>query len=122
MGLDMYAYATDEKLESETDFDLTDEAVQFYYWRKHPNLHGWMERLYRLKGGEEIDFNCVTVVVTATDLDVLEAAVRENRLPKTEGFFFGESTPEDREDDLAFIAEARARISEGDTVFYTSWW
>lgn len=38
MGLDMYAVKT------RTDVrDRTQEL--FFYWRKHPNLHGWMFKL-----------------------------------------------------------------------------
>jgi hypothetical protein len=25
------------------------------YWRKHPSLHGWMEHLFRAKGGTAED-------------------------------------------------------------------
>jgi hypothetical protein len=27
-----------------------DDAAELHYWHKHPNLHGWMERLFRTKG------------------------------------------------------------------------
>ena len=52
MGLDMYAYATEEATSAEDFADLGLESrEEFFYWRKHPNLHGWMEALYRSKGG-----------------------------------------------------------------------
>ncbi|ODR91767.1 hypothetical protein A8M32_08600 [Sinorhizobium alkalisoli] len=35
------------------DFEV-EEATALHYWRKHPNLHGWMERLYREEGGTQI--------------------------------------------------------------------
>lgn len=125
MGLDMYAYRTNPSVPDgkTTDFDLPEgcNAKQFHYWRKHPNLHGWMERLYRSKGGRD-EFNCATVLVTAQDLDALEAAVKGEALPTTSGFFFGASDPEQKADDLVFIARARAAIASGDIVVYTSWW
>ncbi|ARJ68118.1 phosphoglycerate kinase [Magnetospirillum sp. ME-1] len=125
MGLDMYAYRMDPSIPGEkaTDFDLPEgtRAKQFHYWRKHPNLHGWMEQLYRSKGGTD-EFNCATVLVSEEDLDALEAAVKGEELPETHGFFFGASHPEQKADDLVFIARARAVIASGDIVVYTSWW
>lgn len=81
-----------------------------------------MERLYREKGGQDDTFNCVNVALSADDLDRLEADIRADALPFTEGFFFGTTRPDEIELDLDFIAKARAAIAEGKTVFYTSWW
>ncbi len=121
MGLDMYAYATSRKPAAPVDFK-DDEHERLHYWRKHPNLHGWMERLYYAKGGTKDSFNCVNVELTADDLDALERVIKENKLPETCGFFFGETDGSERDDDLAFVAEARAAIAEGRFVYYTSWW
>lgn len=121
MGLDMYAFTTAEAVEAEVDF-TAETASELAYWRKHPNLHGWMEQLYRAKGGQDDTFNCVNVALTADDLDRLERDIRNQALPHTEGFFFGTTRPDEIELDLDFIARARAAIAEGKTVFYTSWW
>jgi len=121
MGLDMYAFATDSDI-SQIDFDFPEDARQIHYWRKHPNLHGWMENLYREKGGAEDNFNCDTVRLDAADLDALEQAVTYGVLPHTTGPFFGESDGTERADDLAFIHKARAEIANGRRVYYTSWW
>ena len=48
MGLDMYAMTTHEKPSAPVDFEAG-ESLALHYWRKHPNLHGWMESLYRAK-------------------------------------------------------------------------
>lgn len=129
MGLDMNAYATDYKPAQPVDFELPDATTsnnaireELAYWRKHPNLHGWMEQLYRSKGGTADDFNCVNVALTAEDINQLEWAVMNDELPHTDGFFFGASQPEDKADDLKFIAAARKALADGKTVFYTSWW
>ena len=120
MGLDMYANVT--TCEPDQPFGFADEtAERIHYWRKHPNLHGWMENLYFEKGGTKL-FNCIALVLTAADLDRLEADIRAGSLPETAGFFFGKSDGSETEDDLAFIAKARAAIAEGKTVFYDSWW
>jgi hypothetical protein len=121
MGLDMYARTTSEAVAGAVDFEVK-EASNLHYWRKHPNLHGWMEALYREKGGSADTFDCVPVVLTAADLDRLEADVKAGNLPHTSGFFFGESDGSEADGDLAFIAKARQALAAGLTVFYDSWW
>lgn len=125
MGLDMYAYTIHpDAITEEVDFDigaLDENATRIHQWRKHPNLHGWMEELYQQKGGSEC-FNCVPVVLSPDDLDRLEAAIRGGQLPDTSGFFFGVTDGTEVEDDLAFIAKAREAIASGLAVFYSSWW
>ncbi len=121
MGLDMYAHFLFDAPATAVDFEVANYG-ELHYWRKHPNLHGWMERLYREKGGQDASFNCVNLLLTAEDLDRLEADIRSRSLPPTSGFFFGESDGSEVEDDLRFIAKARSAIAEGLTVFYSSWW
>lgn len=121
MGLDMYALTTRRKPESPVDFEVN-ESNELHYWRKHPNLHGWMENLYREKGGAAEDFNCVALLLTTDDLDRLEADIRSGVLPMTAGFFFGASDGTETDDDLAFVNKAREALAAGLTVFYTSWW
>ena len=136
MGLDMYAYVAaragqqNEFYEgAEWDEDtgnMVNPAVnkprELAYWRKHPNLHGWMDRLYRERGGKG-DFNGDELELTAEDLDQLEYDVQNNRLPPTSGFFFGEGADDYyKKDDLKFIQEARAEMFLGLKVFYNSSW
>ena len=82
MGLDQFAYKMKYKPSKEVDFsqELEEGAVrqriidesqtgqiagelfvdgrieeeELHYWRKHPNLQGWMENLYREKGGQDL--------------------------------------------------------------------
>ena len=134
MGLDMYAYVgrpgqQDEFYETanwdETIKDFTgpvSKPVELAYWRKHPSLHGWMEKLYHAKGGNG-DFNNDELELTWEDIDNLERAVRHGKLPFTEGFFFGK--PADNayyEQDLKFCADAKAELFLGLKVFYNSSW
>ena len=121
MGLDMYAMLTTDELDSEVDFKPITQH-DLHYWRKHPNLHGWMEALYYEKGGKADSFNCVCVALNPDDLDRLEKAVIAGNLPETSGFFFGESDALEKDDDLAFIAKARDAIKNGFSVYYDSWW
>lgn len=139
MGLDQYAFARKgEPIETTEDYTYQDfegnthteqrTSVSYEvehevaYWRKHPNLQGWMEDLWREKGGEG-EFNCVDVELTAADLEKLEYDLRFDQLPPTEGFFFGgDSDDHYREADQEFIRGARQYLSDGYKIVYTSWW
>ena len=131
MGLDMYAYKVttpDEPspihLITEADYKPFEgsQVEEFFYWRKHPNLQGWMEKLWRAKGGQG-EFNCVDVELNAAHLDQLEYDVRFNQLPDTVGFFFGENSDDYYTwQDQEFIREARQYLADGYKVVYTSWW
>lgn len=124
MGLDQYArvYRAEQVGEKTTDPKAESDFADLYQWRKHPNLQGWMEGLYRAKGGTQVDFNTAAVRLESEDLDELEEAVVRGRLPMTEGFFFGKSRPQHKAEDLEFIARARDAIQRGLVVFYDSWW
>jgi hypothetical protein len=139
MGLDQYATArkgvarkvpqtwttTDEdgnEKEVVEYYDEWEDSIELAYWRKHPNLQGWMEELWYEKGGEG-EFNCVDLELTLEDLDALEATLDEEELPETVGFFFGSNADDHyAEADREFIVQARAAIKQGYTVVYSSWW
>lgn len=126
MGLDMYAFAVkaDSFGDRVVDAVMDDDAVQISYWRKFNALHGWMEDLYRLKGGSKQDFNCTTLRLDLKDLERLEMDTGNNKLVPRNGFFFGsqEIYPEDLESVADFVKVARQCIAEGKAVFYDSWW
>ncbi|MDE8654487.1 hypothetical protein [Novosphingobium album (ex Liu et al. 2023)] len=125
MGLEMYAFtAPRHAITKEVDFDRGSlpEVSELHDWWKHPNLHGWMANLYYAKRGARREFNCATVILTLDDLASLEDAILNDCLPVTCGFFFGQSDGDEKDDDLEFIAKARAAIASGLAVFYDSWW
>jgi hypothetical protein len=118
MGLDMYAYTAAKE---QADYETGQREIA--YWRKHPNLHGWMEQLAKNKNVEYGTFNGVELELTWQDLDELERAVTHDQLPSTQGFFFGnESDDFYKEQDLEFIKKARAELFMGLKVFYNSSW
>ena len=123
MGLDQYATA--RRGEARTDdegYTYYEDSMELAYWRKHPNLQGWMENLYHEKGGDE-SFNCVDLELDLEDLDALEESLDEEALPETAGFFFGGNADDHyAEADREFIVAARAAIKQGYTVVYSSWW
>ncbi len=124
MGLDQFAFAIDNNGEKE----------ELAYWRKHPNLQGYMENLWEAKGKPGLDdanmggmglsdFNCIPLELNSDDLDDLEDAVRGSGLPSTAGFFFGgDSDDYYKQQDLEFISKARKALDAGLTVVYDSWW
>ena len=134
----MNAYKTKAKFTKDTDFNdeiygkgangdidfegLIVDIEEIAYWRKHPDLHGWMEQLYRKKGGTEKSFNGDTVLLTEEDIDSLKIAVLTRTLPSTSGFFFGASKQEINFADLEFIEKAKEAIKEGYTIYYDSSW
>jgi hypothetical protein len=132
MGLDMYAFTVSQKDAGDNVVDLDFnygkdneiEKEEIFYWRKFNALHGWMEQLYRAKGGAKESFNCTTVRLDKPDLDQLEMDMRNDQLVPVAGFFFGQQTiyPEDLESVASFVAKSRAAISEGQAVYYDSWW
>lgn len=96
----------------------------FAYWRKFNALHGFMEDLYRKKGGTDEQFNCNTVRITSEDLDELERVALDGQLKPRAGFFWGDQSvyPEDIADLTNFLVNARAAIRDGMAVYYDSWW
>lgn len=147
MGLDMYAYVASRAGQqndfyegAEWDKELGESVNpnvakprEIAYWRKHPNLHGWMEQLWirRLaadgKTPGESDFgstfNGIELELTREDLDLLEQDINNGMLPATRGFFFGDPSDDYyKQQDLEFIKNARAELFCGLKVFYNSSW
>jgi hypothetical protein len=121
----MYAYAATQAHDSATQGKLVQREIA--YWRKHPNLHGWMHRLWENKGcpngHPEDQFNGTELELTWEDLEELERAVTHKQLPGTSGFFFGNDADDYyREHDLKFVRDAKAEIFTGLKVFYNSSW
>ncbi len=129
MGLDQFAYTAAQENSQSTR--------ELAYWRKHPNLQGWMEQLWRSKldchNSDEFvntkyptgDFNGVELELTWEDLVQLEEDILNGHMAslQTVGFFFGD--PKDdyyKENDLEFIRHAKAELIVGLKVFYNSSW
>lgn len=150
MGLDMYAYTAtkagqrEEYYEAEGDYvdgewkphkPTVSKPREIAYWRKHPNLHGWMEHLWHKKRNAEGkpvveddddisgSFNGVELELTWEDIEALEHAINSKHLPETSGFFFGDPADDFyKEQDLEFVKNAKAELFLGLRVFYNSSW
>jgi len=136
MGLDQYAYAKDPRIERD-DEDEEDWGgdIHIMDWRKHNRLQGYMEQLWLNQGGEYGEswgdgFNGKEVKLGNDEIDALEEVIKNRDLPETSGFFFGNDSYEDYENedwgylksDLEFIAEAKKLLAEGFEVYYNSSW
>ena len=152
MGLDMYAYVAQKagqqneyyegaEFDSESK-DYVNKKVskprELAYWRKHPNLHGWMEQLWRNKkysvqptdasmpaSADSDVFNGIELELTWEDIDQLEKDIKSGVVAKldTTGFFFGRPSDDVYyEDDLKFCVNAKAEAFLGRKVFYNSSW
>lgn len=145
MGLDQYAYVAGRKGQRSDYYSARyhDKDVRVHisppqdlaYWRKHPNLQGWMERLWTSKGQPDMPvdydpswgspFNGVELELTWDDVDQLEKDIKSGGMAKlgTSGFFFGNASDDHyREYDLQFCVDAKAELFLGRKVFYNSSW
>jgi hypothetical protein len=107
MGLDMYMqgeihlpFDTVKKLDG---FKVDKLVLEIGYWRKHPNLHGYIVKEFA--GGVD---ECQRIDLSREQLVQLLKAVKEDKLPPTEGFFFGESDGSEKEGDIQVIEQAIA--------------
>ena len=133
MGLDMYLHGS--KFHTSHVADETDEPsyldgkrvrtsiVDLGYWRKHPNLHGYIVETFA-SGIDE----CQEIPLNEDQLEQIAKAIEERKLPHTEGFFFGSS--EDVGDvetkaDAQTFREAKEFLRRRDwtrSVYYRASW
>lgn len=132
MGLDQFVYKTKYIIGVPVDFDrrAIDDAEEAFYWRKHPDLHGWMGKLYFQKGGRASNSGYATrygdfkgpLQLTLDDINQLEFDMSCDDLPRTGGIFFGESDLDDEERTYEFIEIARQYLNDGYSLFYSASW
>ena len=121
-----------------------EDPVKLEQWRKHADLQGWMAQLFEERISDEsavsrvadeegnpieVDllsgldyFNCAYVQLFEEDIDRLEEATLNRSLPKTTGFYFGESGDYHHDQTLEFCRKARSSLSAGAKVFYYGWY
>jgi len=102
MGLDMYLlgekfFWTDwenpENDRKEDDKKISSLLVDIGYWRKHPDLHGYIVQTF----ADGVD-ECQKIELCVEDIEVMLEAVKNDQLIQTEGFFFGKSGDKKSED------------------------
>lgn len=122
MGLDMYLcgekYA--KKGQTEDGFPISKVVLEIAYWRKHPNLHGFIVQTFA-EGKDD----CQKIYLGQDDLVTIIDAIKEDRLPDTTGFFFGvsEKNEEAKNYDLEVFSKALRWAKETySTVYYVASW
>lgn len=110
MGLDMYLtgekylltdHENPDNNRSEDGFPLKGKLLRLGYWRKHPNLHGFIVNTFA--DGED---TCHQISLDADDIERIIEAVTRDDLPHTEGFFFGQSDGSEKAEDLRILKAA----------------
>lgn len=92
MGLDMYLYGEKMSMKfgedkpQEDGFPLVSKTLELGYWRKHPNLHGYIVETF----ADGVD-ECQRIELSEDDMKKIIEAIENDKLPYTEGFFFGKS-------------------------------
>lgn len=115
-------------LDDENKDDIYVSKEDVHYWRKHPDLHGYMEGLYYEKGGDAKVFNCVNLILSKEDIEELLKNIKKqvagfDIFPTVEGFFFGATTNEDWENDIEVFEKLLKETDwDKETVYYSSWW
>jgi hypothetical protein len=123
MGLDMYL--TGERYfhtREATKHELVSERYRLGYWREHPNLHG-----YLVENFADGDDDCKEISLSKEDILLILAAVKAEKLPCTDGFFFGNSDGSEKDKDIAIFSEALAWLEAADedawrSVSYQASW
>ena len=131
MGLDMYL--TGEKFfhtldgtsrETAEGFEIKEHRLSLGYWRKHPNLHGFI--VDQFAGGEDL---CQEIPLTPDDLQQIIEAVKTGDLPFTTGFFFGTSdlSDEQKQFDLDILERAYSWLTSDQkgvwkSIYYQASW
>jgi hypothetical protein len=119
MGLDMYIRHGEDSDEIYKREGYEGWKRELCYWRKHPDLHGYIVQAF----ADGVD-ECQQIELDTGRVAQILAASEEDRLPHTEGFFFGTSVPEDKEDTRAQLTALLAWMEQNPTarVFYCASW
>lgn len=118
MGLDMYLegrkspqkWVNGERVEPPKmdGFTIGEIRLELGYWRKHANLHGYIVQTF----AEGVD-DCSPIFLDTDKIDIIIDAIKNKKLPHTEGFFFGASdgTDEEAKQDIEIFTKARAWLA-----------
>lgn len=117
-------------------------SQEFAYWRKHHDLHGFFEQQWQNAGNPGIEkgdktpvFNCIKFTLTKDILLGCIDAIKNDKLPPTTGFFFGDGdyydpavwggntqAVEQKQSDINIFKQAIQRLDDGVHIYYDSWW
>jgi len=104
MGLDMYLMGEKffhEGRKKSEGFEVAKKILDLGYWRKHPNLHGYIVQEF----AEGVD-ECQEIELNRNAILKILDAIDNKSLPDTEGFFFGETEGTEAEHDTQVFTAA----------------
>lgn len=131
MGLDMYLqgkkflwtdWENPENNQKEDGFEVSEKILRLGYWRKHPNLHGYIVETF----ADGVD-ECQDIELSREDIVKILHAIESKELPETSGFFFGSSDGSETLQDLAIFQkalawlDAKAKGESRDVIYRASW-
>lgn len=127
MGLDMYLIGVrhyDNNCRPKRDsHEVKAEILDLGYWRKHPNLHGFIVQNF----ADGVD-QCQEINLSGDNIRDILNSNDADELPTTTGFFFGTSQPEDKaetkrifEGALEWLKTEEEGILWKDVVYRASW-
>ena len=135
MGLDMYLEGerfnsqvclktgdNHEARPKQDGFPVSKTVLEIGYWRKHPNLHGYIVQTFA-DGKDE----CQRISLGAADCRKISTAILEDELPPTAGCFFGDSDwhKDDVQVNAKVFSDAAQWLDDGDWTrsgFYQASW
>lgn len=138
MGLDMYLrgekfywsiWNNPDQEKKEDDYSVETVWLRLGYWRKHPNLHGYIVNTFA-EGKDE----CQDIWLDVEHIEQIIQAIKDQNLPHTEGFFFGSSERSDPDElqamidhDVAIFEKALAWLKDkqenmSKSVYYKASW
>lgn len=113
---------TKDSAVKEDGFEVSEHILELGYWRKHPNLHGFI--VQNFAAGED---KCQEIFLSAENIQTVIQAVRKSQLPHTEGFFFGDSDGTESEEDIKIFNAALEWLKvkkqhEYRSIYYRASW
>ena len=131
MGLSQYIYVTEKTKLKDNGTDLADYAAirddkEFFEWRKHWDLHGFLEQVYLKKGGKE-PATWDVIQLNEKDIDDLKYALDKNELPWNKKCFVWDNSTESKQEQtnefvdkakLFYAAQAMKSADKQKTLFY----
>lgn len=124
MGLDMYIFGEEPEQPRGTFGSYSEKrghfmAKELAYWRKHPNLHGYI--VQTLANGVD---ECQHIDLDAVSIREAIGAIQRREMPETEGFFFGKSDSSQDEPSIEALRRVLTWLEAkpGRRVYYQASW
>lgn len=111
MGLDMYLKGETfiwKDRPKKDGFEVEGQTLKLGYWRKHPDLHGYIVREFA-NGVDE----CQKIPLTEDNIVRIIDAIKRKKLPHTKGFFFGASDGSEDAESIAIFEKALEWLRNG---------